>query len=181
MLQTNTTFLTLALVGVAWAAQGETLPEAIAEAQRNNAELRVLEESLAASKGGITTARTFPNPELTFAPGIRHTTEQGVAAKNDFHGDFALSQLFEWPGKRALKIALAQKNVAVQELAVEAFRFEIAAKVRRAFYELLAAQKITSLRKGAGGVGADICRILEKTRGEWDTPRTLRRSRARLS
>ena len=95
----------------------------------------------------MTTAKTFSNPELSFAPGIRHTAEQGVAARDDLHADFALSQLFEWPGKRALKIALAQRNVAVQELAVEAFRFEIAAKVRRAFYELLAAQKVTSLRK----------------------------------
>ncbi|MBA3830732.1 MAG: TolC family protein [Chthoniobacterales bacterium] len=137
----------LALLAAASAAKGDRLPEVIDEAQRSNPELRVLESSVGASKGGVITARTRANPELSFAPGVRRTSESGIGSKDDFHGDFALSQLFEWPGKRALKIALAQEDVTVQQLAVEAFRFEIAAKVRRAFYELLAAQKITTLRQ----------------------------------
>ena len=65
----------------------------------------------------------------------------------EFHGNFALSQLLEFPGKRALRIAVAEKNVALQQLAREGFRFALSAKVRRAFYDLLAAQKIVGLRQ----------------------------------
>jgi cobalt-zinc-cadmium efflux system outer membrane protein len=122
-----------------------TLSAAIAEALAHNPEMRSLEAGVAGAKGGVTTARTFSNPELSIAPGIKHVSEGGVS-KSEFHGNFELSQLFEFPGKRALKVAIAEKNVALQQLALEGFRFELSAKVRRAFYEMLAAQKIVGLR-----------------------------------
>ena len=122
-----------------------TLSAAIAEALARNPEMRSLEAGVAGAKGGVTTARTFANPELSIAPGIKHVSEGGVS-KSEFHGNFELSQLFEFPGKRALKVAIAEKNVALQQLALEGFRFELSAKVRRAFYEMLAAQKIVGLR-----------------------------------
>ena len=122
-----------------------TLSAAIAEALAHNPEMRSLEAGVAGAKGGVTTARTFANPELSIAPGIKHVSEGGVS-KSEFHGNFELSQLFEFPGKRALKIAIAEKNVALQQLALEGFGFELSAKVRRAFYEMLAAQKIVGLR-----------------------------------
>lgn len=122
-----------------------TLSAAIAEALAHNPEMLSLEAGVAGAKGGVTTARTFANPELSIAPGIKHTSDSG-ASKSEFHGNFELSQLFQFPGKRALKIAIAEKSVAVQQLALEGFRFVLSAKVRRAFYDMLAAQKIVGLR-----------------------------------
>jgi len=122
-----------------------TMDAAIAEARRNNPELRSLEASVAGAKGGVKTARTIQNPELSVAPGVRHFRDAGTSG-DLFHAEFSLSQLFQFPGKRALKIAIAQKNVEVQKLALEGFRFALAARVRRAFYQLLAAQKVTALR-----------------------------------
>jgi len=127
-------------------AQGETLTSLTAEALRSNPELRSFEAAIASAKGGVRSARVVANPELSVAPGVRRTTEGG-GAEESFHGNFELSQLFEFPGKRALKIAIAEKNVALQQLALEGFRFALAAKVRRAFYELLAAQKVSALRR----------------------------------
>jgi outer membrane protein, heavy metal efflux system len=123
-----------------------TLDSAIAEALRNNPELRSFEAGVGAAKGGVRTARTFQNPELSVAPGVKRLSEPGSSQK-EFHGNFELTQLFQFPGKRALKIAIAEKNVAVQQMALDGFRFALAAKVRKAFYELLAAQRITTLRK----------------------------------
>jgi cobalt-zinc-cadmium efflux system outer membrane protein len=120
--------------------------EAIRTALRNNPELRVFEASVVASKGGVTTARTLANPELTIAPGMKQTREGGVTT-SDFHAELEYSQLFKFPGKRALEIAIAQRNVSLQELALEGFRFQLAAKVRKACYELLAAQKVIALRR----------------------------------
>jgi cobalt-zinc-cadmium efflux system outer membrane protein len=127
-------------------ARAETLRQLTAEAQANNPELRVLEANIASAKGGVTAAKTFANPELSAAPGVRCTVIDNGSTK-EFHGEFGLNQLFKFPGKRALEIAIAQRGVRAGELALEAFRFQIAAKVRHAFYEMLAAQKTIGVRK----------------------------------
>lgn len=140
-----TKLLTLVFVVAASVSRGETLGDLTAEALRNNPELQVLEQSIASAKGGVVTARTFQNPELSVAPGMRRTrTESGT--QKEFHGELTLSQLFKFPGKRALEIALAQRGVDASQLALEAFRFQIAAKVRRAFYEMLGAQRTITVR-----------------------------------
>ena len=116
-----------------------------AEALRENPELRAFEQSVAAAKGGARTARTVQNPELTIDPGVRRVQEAGRNA-NLFHAEFALSQLLKFPGKRALEIAIAQRNVELTQIALEGFRFQLAAKVRRAFFDGLAAEKISQAR-----------------------------------
>ncbi len=45
------------------------------------------------------------------------------------------------------KLRIAQRNVELAEIALEGFRFQLAAKVRRAFYEGLAAEKIMQARR----------------------------------
>jgi len=144
--QTTSLVVTVALLLVCLDARAETLGQLTAEAERNNPELRVLEASIASAKGAVATAKTFANPELSAAPGWRRTVTNNESTK-EFHGEFGLNQLFKFPGKRALEIAIAQRGVQASQLALEAFRFQIAAKVRRAFYEMLAAQKTIGVRK----------------------------------
>lgn len=138
------TIAALLLGGVA--AHAETLDQITAEALRNNPELQVFEQSIASAKGGVKTARTIQNPELTIAPGVRHLREGG-ASGNLFHAELALSQLFKFPGKRALEIAIARGNVELAEIAREGFRFQVVTKVRRAYYDYLASQKIAQSRR----------------------------------
>ena len=127
-------------------AGAESLDQLMAEALRNNPELRVLEESVAAAKGGVTTARTYQNPELTLAPGVKRVRESGHST-SEFHGIFELSQLFKFPGKRALEIAIARRGMRSREIALEALRFQLRTQVRRAFSELLAARKALEVRR----------------------------------
>src|SRR5260221_8483125 len=122
------------------------LESAISEALARNPELRVLEADRAAAHGEVITAKTWLNPELTVAPGMRRTSEGGTA-ENEFHGEFSLSQLFLFPGKRALLVAIAERNVELRKLALDGLRYQLATAVRKAFYEQLAAQKIAALRK----------------------------------
>ncbi len=122
-----------------------TLPAAIAEARAKNPEMRSLEAAVASSKGGVTTARTWGNPDLTIEPGVRRSLED-TAFVTGFNGAVSLSQPFKFPGKRTLEIAIAQSDVKLREVAIDAFRFQMAAKVSRAFYEVLAAQKIVEAR-----------------------------------
>ena len=143
-------FLIPALLAASSVAAAETLQEVTAEALRKNPELQVFEQSIVAAKGKVTTARTFSNPELTVAPGLKRTSDVG-ATSDEFHGDFAVSQLFKFPGKRALEIAIEQGNVQLTDLAREAFRFQLTAKVRRAFYDFLAAKQIERSRRDQVG------------------------------
>ena len=122
------------------------LESAIAEALARNPELRVLEADMAAAHGEVVTAKSWQNPELTVEPGFRRIGK-GDAAETEFHGAFSLSQLFLFPGKRALLVAIAERNVELRKLALEGLRFQLATAVRKAFYEQLAAQKIAALRK----------------------------------
>lgn len=126
--------------------RAETLEQLTAEALRRNPELRVIEASTASAQGGVVTARAWQNPELSIAPGFKRTTDGG-ASETSFHGTFELSQLFEFPGKRQLRIAIAERNVEVSRLALEGLRFQLATAVRKAFYEQLAAQRIVTLRR----------------------------------
>jgi cobalt-zinc-cadmium efflux system outer membrane protein len=139
-------FLSLAFFVAAPLAYTETLEQITSEALRINPELQVFEQSVAAAKGGVRTARTLSNPELTIAPGMRHIRE-GNNSIREFRGEFSLSQLFKFPGKRALEIAIAQRNVDLSQIALEGFRFQLATKVWRAFYDELAAEKIAQTRQ----------------------------------
>jgi outer membrane protein, heavy metal efflux system len=124
--------------------QAETLEQLTGEALRNNPQFRVLQASVESAKGGVRSAKAWQNPELSVAPGVRQHKEG--ATENIFHGEFELNQLFLFPGKRQLLIAIAQRNVEISKLALEALRFQLTTAVRKAFYEMLAAQQIAALR-----------------------------------
>ena len=124
---------------------GMRLSDAISTALRSNPELRIFEAQIAGAKGGVTTARTWENPEASIAPGFKIIRDSG-RRDTVFHGDFEVSQTFKFPGKRALEVAIAQRNVELQRLALDGFRFQLSAKVRKAFYQMLAAQQVIGLR-----------------------------------
>ena len=127
------------------AANPLSISQAVSEALKGNPELRGLVADMTAAKGEVLTARTFRNPELTIEPGVRQTQDSG-GSRSDFHANFALSQLFEFPGKRALKIALAESDLKARQIALEGFRFQLSTEVRRAFFDLLVADKTVGLR-----------------------------------
>ena len=121
-----------------------TLDAAIRLALEDNPDIRVLAAGIASARGEVTTAKTWQNPEVSVAPGfktIRHP------ADTQFHGDFGLEQTFEWPGKRALRRAVAEQNVAVRQLALAGFRSQLAIQVRRAYFTLLATREVIALRE----------------------------------
>ncbi len=140
------TYLLIALSLPFVQASAETLEQVTAEALRNNPELQLLGESVAGAKGTVRTARTLSNPELTVDPGFRRTREAN-GKKDEFHVELSLSQLFQFPGKRALEVAIANKNVELSEIALEGFRFQLSSKIARAFYGGMASQKIIESRR----------------------------------
>lgn len=126
------------------AANVLTLDAAIRLALENNPDIRVLAADVAAARGEVTTATMWQNPDLSIAPGFKQLRDP---SDTQFHGDFGLEQTFEWPGKRALRKAVAEKNVTVRQLALTGFRFQLAIQVRRAYSTLLAARELVALRE----------------------------------
>ena len=143
-------WLAITVIACAIARAEETTPltlaTAIAEAQRNNPEIRALSAAIASARGDVTTAKTWDNPELNVAPGFRQSQPSGGPNTSEFHGIFELRQTIEFPGKRALRRALAEKNVELQELAFTGLRSQLTIDVRHAFYGVLVAQQIVSLK-----------------------------------
>jgi cobalt-zinc-cadmium efflux system outer membrane protein len=121
-----------------------TLDEAIRLALENNPDIRVLSADIAAARGEVTTAKTWQNPEISVAPGFKSVRDP---SDTQFHGDFGLEQTFEWPGKRALRRAVAEKNVATRQIALAGFRSQLAIQVRRAYFSLLATREVIALRE----------------------------------
>jgi cobalt-zinc-cadmium efflux system outer membrane protein len=68
------------------------------------------------------------------------------SSHNEFKGTIALSQPFHFPGKRELLVSIAERNVELRKLGTDGLRFQLSAAVRKAFYELLSAQRIIELR-----------------------------------
>ena len=121
-----------------------TLGAAIRLALEDNPEIRVLSADIASARGDVTTAKTWQNPEVSVSPGFKTIRDPSTT---EFHGDFGLEQTFEWPGKRALRRAVAEKSVTVRQLALTGFRSQLAIQVRRAYYTLLATREVMTLRE----------------------------------
>ncbi|MEO6873790.1 MAG: TolC family protein [Opitutaceae bacterium] len=123
-----------------------TLEAAMAEALAHSPMNRVIDAEVEAARGGVLSAQTRPNRELTVAPGWKRIRE-GDSSHHEFKGTIALSQTFVFAGKRELLVSIAERNVELRQLGIEGWRFQLTAAVRKAFYELLATQSIIGLRQ----------------------------------
>lgn len=123
-----------------------TLDSALAEALTQSPALKATAAEIESAQGEVVTAQTRPPSELSISPGIRRLRES-EGAQHEFIGSVEWTHTIVFPGKRELLVCIAQRNVALRQLAVEGLRFQVAAAVRKAFYELLAAQTIIEVRR----------------------------------
>ena len=126
------------------AATDETRPSLdalVAEALARNPEANVYQAEIAAAKGERRTAGEWQNPELT--------TDLGAKLVRDFNGNsmgtgplwtLSASQMFEYPGRIALRKAIANHQIALAELGLKGFRAALAARVRSVAYRAALSQ-----------------------------------------
>lgn len=136
--QTNSTPDTLS----AEQRDAATLEVLISEAWTNNPEVRLFESAVAGARGELITAKTWENPQVSVTPGVFRD-----AGGNWGHAGFGFTQTILFPGKRALQRAVAEKTVESRQLALTAFRTQLAIHVHRSFYSLLAARQLVALRE----------------------------------
>lgn len=121
-----------------------TLKAAVQSALTNNPEIVVLQADIASARGTAIAASKWENPRISVAPGFKTIRNPSDTV---FHGDFGLEQTFEWPGKRALRRAIAEKDVELRRLALNGFRSQLAIQVRRKYMALLTAHQVVALRQ----------------------------------
>jgi cobalt-zinc-cadmium efflux system outer membrane protein len=117
-------------------APNHTTPDALVkQALQRNPELNFFVAEIAAAKGAVRTAGTVRNPELSTEVGYKNSRENSGGVSGD--GAIlalSLSQTFEYPGRIALRKAIASHDLVLADLHLQQFRLTLAAHVRSLAY-----------------------------------------------
>jgi cobalt-zinc-cadmium efflux system outer membrane protein len=129
----------------------KTADDLVQEALEQNSELKFYRAEIAVGKGGLKTAGVIRNPELSTQTGYKNARDNSGGTLGE-GGTFALSanQTFEYPGRIALRKAIAKGDIKLAELHLAQFRLILAARVRALVYGVFIAQeKLTTVREVA--------------------------------
>lgn len=140
--------LPLVVVGAAAATNEDTpvaplAPEAlVAEALGHNAELGFYQSQLEGAQAARRLAGRLDLPKAEFQAGqIRSRNLDQSLAGEGAMWVASVRQSFEWPGRLGLRKAIANQDVALATLGLEAFRRELAGKVRENAFGLAGAEE----------------------------------------
>jgi cobalt-zinc-cadmium efflux system outer membrane protein len=121
----------------------EVVPEAlVSEALGANAELAYYQAQLEGAKASTRLAGRLDLPKAEFQVGqIRSKNlDQSMAGEGAMWAA-SVRQSFEWPGRLGLRKAIANQDVALASLGLEAFRRELSGKVRENAFGLAGAEE----------------------------------------
>jgi outer membrane protein, heavy metal efflux system len=132
--------LTIAGISSLWA---QMAPDAVVrQALEKNPELNFYAAEIAAAKGGLKTAGTIRNPELNTQAGYKNARDKsGHTLGDGATWSLSVQQTFEYPGRVALRKAIAKGDVDLAELHFEQFRVALAARVRTLAYSVVIGQE----------------------------------------
>lgn len=126
------------------AADEPALAALVAEALANNPDLKALEQSVAAARARPAQARSLADPMLSVGY-VNEGWSPSLGSMPDSTLSVMVGQNLPWPGKRALRGAIAEQAAgqAVQQL--ERAKLSVAASVRRAYHGLRQARMLLEL------------------------------------
>jgi cobalt-zinc-cadmium efflux system outer membrane protein len=117
----------------------------VAEALAKNPELKFYAAEIAAAKGTLKTAGTMRNPELNTTAGYKNARDNfGGPNGEGVAWSVSVNQTFEYPGRIALRKAIAKGDVNLAELHLQQFRLTLAARVRTLAYSISIAEERSS-------------------------------------
>jgi cobalt-zinc-cadmium efflux system outer membrane protein len=142
-------------VAAAASVHAGVAPDALVrQALEQNPELNSYIANIAAAKGALRTAGTIRNPELTTEAGYKNAHSRdnsGDASADGAAWAVSLSQTFEYPGRIALRKAIANHDVDLAQLHLQQFRVTLAARVRSLAYNIASTrEKAAAAREVTG-------------------------------
>lgn len=103
----------------------------VSEAIDRNPEIRFYQAEIEAARGGRVTAGQYANPDLNM--------ETGAMQVNDIDGNrlgdglvwrASITQVFDFPGRMALRKAIAERDITLAELGLNQYKAQLANEVR---------------------------------------------------
>ncbi len=121
----------------------QTTPAALVrQALANNPELTFYAAEIATAKGALKTAGTIRNPELNTQAGYKNARDNfGGPSGEGAAWSVSINQTFEYPGRLALRKAIAKGDIDLAGLHLQQFRLTLAARVRTLAYSISIAQE----------------------------------------
>ncbi|TXI85287.1 MULTISPECIES: TolC family protein [unclassified Cupriavidus] len=122
----------------AYVAPGVTifdLTQLLSLAQSTNKGVEAAQANVDAASAAISTARAYPNPQVELMYGRLHGREAGVPSGSA--PTYAVVQKFDYPQQRSLREAMAGRGLEASQAQRQAFRSELAARVKTSFYQVL--------------------------------------------
>ena len=136
----------LLVTGAPSLAETVSLNQAVAKALDAAPLLRAEDAAIAAARAGKIQADVRPNPSVTVeAENFVGTGPYSVLRRAEVTATY--NQSIERGGKRAARVALAEREIGVASASAEVTRLELAAAVQRTFLNILIAQQIEAIAK----------------------------------
>jgi cobalt-zinc-cadmium efflux system outer membrane protein len=128
-----------------------SLPALVDEISTHNPELKFYEAEIAAAKAGARSASSLSAPELALDLGHKRVRDaNGLALGDGAAWSVSVTQTFDWPGRLALRKAIANRDVALAELGLARFQNALASRARLLGYSLhAAAEQAAAVREVA--------------------------------
>lgn len=112
----------------------------VAEIVARNPELEFYAAEIAAARAGSRLAGALSDPEVSLDLGRKRVTDAAGRLDSGAAWSASVTQTFEWPGRLALRKAVANRQVELAELGLARFRSALGARARVLAYSLHAAQ-----------------------------------------
>lgn len=136
-----------------------SLDALVAEALEKNPELNFYKAEIAVAKGERRQAATYPNPEISGDVGRKRATGGGLSAEG-MAWSVSVQQPFEYPGRLALRKAVANRQIELAELGYAQFQAALAARVRTVGYGLAAAQQKAAVAQQVAQRGQELAEVI---------------------
>lgn len=128
-----------------------TLPALVEEIAAHNPELQFYAAEIGIAQARARGAVAYHNPELSLDLGRKRVRDiTGLLAGEGAAWSVSVTQSFEWPGRLALRKAIANREIELAELGLARFRHALDARTRVLAYTLGAADaRASALREVA--------------------------------
>jgi cobalt-zinc-cadmium efflux system outer membrane protein len=125
-------------------AETVTLEQAIAKAEEAAPSLKADDAAIAGARAGRVQANVRPNPSVSVeAENFVGTGAYNVLGRAEITATY--NQPIERGGKRAARVALADKDIDVAQASANVTRLDLAASVQRAFFDVLIAKDVLQI------------------------------------
>jgi outer membrane protein TolC len=135
------------LMGTSAFAQELRLSDLTEEALKNSPEIQASLSKIEAARYRIPQARSLPDPMLTFGYQNEGFDRYTYGEEQGSQWMFSASQQFLFPGKRALKGEMVQRDVESMEAMHELLKLKTVARVKELYFDLFLAYKNIDLFK----------------------------------